>query len=146
MEQVKTTIYCSQFFIVLLMAIVTHNVRADALGVYAGIGSWNHTAEGKMNHLGTDADMENNFGFEDDFSGFAYIAFEHFIPIVPNIRVSRYSLETTGTKTVTASNEFTFAGTAYTNGTAIASELRWDEEDALLYYEFLDNIVSFDLG
>jgi len=134
------------FTVVFLTLVLSHVAQADILGIYAGAGSWNHTAEGDMNHLGTDADMKNEYGLEQDFSNFAYVAFEHPLPVIPNIRVSRYALESEGSKTVTTTSEFTFAGTTYTNGTDITSKLRWDEEDVLLYYEFLDNMVSFDLG
>ena len=132
--------------LIALLITFSPTAAADMLGVYAGAGSWKHSSTGKMNHIGTDADMENEYGFQDDYSNFVYVAFEHPFPLVPNIRISRYGLETSGTRTVTATTEFTFAGTAYTNGTDILSEFRWDEEDALIYYEILDNIVSVDFG
>lgn len=146
MGKSKTKYYRYQLASLLISACFTQTVTADFIGVYAGAGSWNHTAKGQINHLGTNTDLEKDFGYEDEFSNFVYIAVEHPFPLIPNIRVSRYGLGTKGTKTVTASSEFTFAGTAYTNGTNVSTELRWDEEDALLYYEFLDNIISFDLG
>lgn len=136
----------SQFTATLLLLCCLQVSKADFIGVYAGAGTWNHTATGQVNNLGTDADMKKDFGFEDEFSNFSYVAVEHPFPLIPNIRLSRYSLESTGSKPVTASSEFTFAATDYTNGTSITTELSWDEQDTILYYEFLDNIVSFDLG
>lgn len=133
-------------FILILTVCYTQPVMADFIGVYAGVGTWNHTAEGKMNHLGTDADMKNEYGFESEYSNFSYLAVEHPFPFIPNVRINRSSVENKGSRTVTAANEFSFAGTAFTTGTAITTKMQWDEEDALLYYEFLDNIVSFDLG
>lgn len=135
-----------RIIITLLALSLSQLAAADFIGVYAGAGTWNHSSEGRMNHLGTDADMEKDFGFKDDYSNYFYIAVEHPFPLIPNIRISRFNLETKGNKTVTASSEFTFAGTAYTAGNNISSELHWDEDDTLLYYEFLDIIVSFDLG
>lgn len=120
--------------------------KADVIGVYAGLGSWHHASQGKLNHLGTDADLEGNYSFDKDWSGFFYVAVEHPFPLIPNIRISKYSLETSATKTVTADSEFTFAGTDYTNGTDISSKLQWNEEDILLYYELLDIVVSLDAG
>lgn len=141
------TKYCGYRLAIILFTIFyTQSAMADFIGVYIGTGGWYHTSEGQINNNGTNADMQRDFGFDDEFAGFAYIAVEHPFPLIPNIRVSQYGIETTGAKTVTASSEFTFAGTAYTTGTAITTKLLWGEEDVLLYYEFLDNIVSFDLG
>ena len=131
----------------LLLSMGLANVaQADALGVYIGVGSWRHSSEGHLNHLGTKTDMQKDLGYEDDFSGFFYLAFEHPFPLIPNIRLSHYGLESKGNKTVTTSSEFTFAGASYTNGDSITTELRWDEEDTLVYYELLDIVVSFDVG
>ena len=146
MEKIKTKYYGYQLAIIIMSIFFSQSAMADFIGVYAGVGSWNHTSEGQINNNGTNADMERDFGFVDEYSNFAYIAVEHPFPLIPNIRISQHNLETTGSKTVTSSSTFTFAGTAYSSGTAITTKLRWDEQDALLYYEFLDNIVSFDLG
>ena len=146
MEFRKIHLYKIITLLALMLAGFSYKVNADFIGVYAGVGTWNYTTSGQINNLGTDADFEDNFGLEDDFSGFAYIAVEHPFPLVPNIRLNHYALKTTSNTTLTAASAFTFAGTNYTAGTNIETELKWDESDSLLYYEFLDNIVSFDLG
>lgn len=132
--------------ITLLILVLPQVARADMIGVYAGAGVWNNSTTGKMTHNGTSADMEKEYGYEKDYGNFSYLAVEHPFPFIPNARINRLSLATSSNTTLTAANAFTFAGTNYTAGTAIKSEMKWDEEDALLYYEFLDNIVSFDLG
>jgi len=146
MGRIRPKYYRYQLASLLMTACFSQAVTADFIGVYAGAGSWYQTTEGQMNHLGTDADMEKEYGFESEFSNFAYVAVEHPFPFIPNARINRYSLENKASRTVSAASEFTFAGTAYTSGTAISTALRWDEADTLLYYEFLDNIISFDLG
>ncbi|MDH5444679.1 MAG: TIGR04219 family outer membrane beta-barrel protein [Gammaproteobacteria bacterium] len=130
----------------LLLNLISYQVSADFIGVYAGAGIWQQTPSGHINNQGTNADMEKNFLYGEENANFVYVAIEHPFPLIPNIRVNMYNLEMSKTTTLTAANAFTFAGTSYTAGTSIQSKFEWQEEDALLYYEFLDNIVSFDLG
>lgn len=137
--------YLSILLTVLLLGL-SQFARADFLGVYIGAGGWNHDSTGQITGTGTDVDLENNFGLEKDFSGFSYIAVEHPFPLVPNIRLNQYAIESSKSTTLTATSAFNFAGTSYTAGTTVQSDVEWDENDTLLYYEFLDNIVSFDAG
>ena len=60
------------------------------LGLYAGAGVWNSTFEGTFdnNSLVSTEDLAIN----DDNSNFFYIALEHPIPIIPNIKVSLLDL------------------------------------------------------
>ena len=119
---------------------------ADTIGIHAGAGSWNHQSSGQITHQGTNADMEKEFGFKDELTGFFFIGIEHPLPFIPNIKLSSYPVETIANRTVTASTEFSFAGASYTNGTDIKTTLLWDEQDVLVYYEIVDNIFSLDLG
>ncbi|WP_025565350.1 TIGR04219 family outer membrane beta-barrel protein [Psychromonas sp. SP041] len=92
-------------------ATMSMPAMADFLGVYAGLDySTNETT------LGNDSDRSNNIS--------GYVAFEHFIPLVPNVKIKYNDL---------TNHHFDEDNSSTTNG--------------ILYYEILDNgLVEIDLG
>ena len=139
-----------QFSLPLILLVVSlvsiKPAQADFAGIYIGAGVWNHEAEGNMNYVGTNADLETDLKFKDETNAFSYIKIEHPVPLIPNLLVSRYALGHNGSGTVSATTGFTFGGTTYTTGDNITTELKLDSTDVVLYYEFWDTIFGFDLG
>ncbi|MBN7821943.1 TIGR04219 family outer membrane beta-barrel protein [Bowmanella yangjiangensis] len=116
--------------------------QADTLlGLYVGAQGWRAEAEGGF----ANTESVTDFSFKDKTLASYYVALEHPIPLIPNIRISRQNMETQG-DTILASS-FTFAGETFAAGTQIGADLDMDSTDYTLYYEIFDNdIVSFDLG
>lgn len=84
------SVYSSgRFITAILLFAALHTAKADFIGVYAGAGSWYHSATGKVDHLGTPADLEQDLGFDKNWSGFFYLAVEHPVPLIPNVRLSQ---------------------------------------------------------
>jgi len=124
---------------VLALACLSPNVNADALGLFVGGGSWDHDASGTFGTVGDDIiNVESDLGYKGESDTYVWAAFEHFVPLVPNIRVEAASLGHSGT---TGSN-FIFNGVSVSGDSAI----NLDTTDAILYYRILDNWVNFDLG
>ena len=64
----------------LLLSTTSH---ADTLlGLYGGAQMWAMESEGAF---ASDANLAN-FTFDDERQGSYYLAFEHFIPLVPNAK------------------------------------------------------------
>jgi len=94
-----------------LAASMSMPAMADFLGVYAGIDY--NTNETRYN---------NHTDREDNLSG--YVAFEHFIPLIPNVKIQYTDLD----------------NHAFVNGESSVM-------NGILYYEILDNgLVEVDLG
>ncbi len=126
--------------LVLALSALSSNVNADALGLYIGGGVWDHDPAGSFGTVGDDViDMETNLKYSGDKDSYVYAAFEHFVPLVPNVRIERASMGHTGTSTAT----FDFNGVPVPAGN---SSLNLDTTDAILYWRLLDNWVNFDLG
>ncbi len=127
----------------LLQAFISSAAMADFLGIYVGGGSWNHDASGDFGstYPGSTAaiDMESDLGFSDKSETYVWAAFDHPIPIIPNIRLERTSLNHTGA----TSSSFNFNNAAGVTG---PTKISLDSTDAILYYRLLDNWVNFDLG
>ena len=116
--------------------------QADTvLGVYAGFGSWDSSYDGKA---GDPSITLKDLGVEDHKNNFYYIALEHPIPILPNIRLAHTDISTKQTATI--SKAFTIDGTNFAVNDNVASEFDLTHTDATLYYEILDNWVNLDLG
>lgn len=115
------------------------------LGVYAGAQVWQVETEGNFFDSSQAAAEVQNFNFDDKTQGAFYIAFEHFIPFVPNIKVNHTQLEPTGSAELTS--QFEFGGETFSVNTTIDTEADIASTDIILYYELFDNdLFSIDLG
>jgi outer membrane protein len=126
-----------------LSSIVATSAQADMLlGLYAGAQGWNMETTGSF---ADDANEPSSFNFEDETQGSFYVALEHPIPIIPNVKFQRTALDTAGEVTLDAN--FEFGGRLYTSNTDIFTDVELTSTDMILYYELFDNdLISFDVG
>lgn len=125
------------------------NASADSLlGIYAGTQAWQQNYDGHIrdldatNPLIAEVDFNRDLGFDDETGNVVYIAFEHGIPVIPNIKLQHTELKIEATSTLNSGIEYggkTFAA-------SINSESDLSHTDITLYYQVLDNWVSLDLG
>ena len=121
---------------------------ATILGIQAGAGSWKHDPSGSITSsvggVGTSADLKDDLQLSEESEGYAYFAVEHPVPLIPNFKYVDTKLTSGGTGDVTS--DFTFNGTPITATTTVTTTLELNQTDFILYYEILDNVVSFDVG
>jgi outer membrane protein len=111
------------------------------LGLYAGAQGWNMQTSGGFSSDGTNAD----FNFEDQTNSNLYVAFEHPLPLIPNIKVQRTIMDTLGETTL--NSQYTFGGEIYAENTDVITDVQLTATDFILYYELFDNdLISFDVG
>ncbi|MCW8831604.1 MAG: TIGR04219 family outer membrane beta-barrel protein [Gammaproteobacteria bacterium] len=126
---------------VLALTALSSNASADALGLYVGGGVWDHDPSGSFGTTGDSViDMESNLNYEEDSDSYVYVALEHPVPMVPNIRIESVSMGHTGT----SSASIVFDGQTVNTGSKSAINL--DNTDFILYWRLLDNWVNLDLG
>lgn len=111
------------------------------LGVYAGAGSWNASYDGRA---GDPSISLKELGVKDNSNTFYYVALEHPIPVLPNIRLSHTDIKRKQSAYITRT--FEIDGTPFTAGDNVASQFDLTHTDATFYYEILDNWVNLDLG
>lgn len=123
-------------------AFVTGSAQADTvLGIYVGADGWNSATKGSF----ADTAQLHSFNFEDKTQTSFYLALEHPIPLIPNVKLQQNKLEAAGTTTLDA--DFSFADTVFNAGTVMQNQVDFSNTDYILYYEILDNdLVSIDLG
>lgn len=114
--------YKKSIMVAAALALTPTLANADTvLGLYVGGQYWDTDASGEY-AVGSEG---YNAGFEDKGQGSYYVALEHPIPLIPNVKIRENSLEFDGGY---GRNDFS-------------------HRDYIFYYEFFDNdIISFDAG
>ena len=117
-------------------------VQADTLfGIYAGAQGWDMDAEGGFSN----SSALTEFQYESETKSNFYLAVEHPIPFIPNVKVRRTDMDTGGNTTL--SGGFSFGGVLFPTNAEVFTDVALTSTDFILYYEFLDNdLFSFDLG
>ncbi|MDX1693681.1 MAG: TIGR04219 family outer membrane beta-barrel protein [Ketobacteraceae bacterium] len=120
---------------------------ADTIGFFGGAGTFKPEFSGTFKNSDTsdtvgEIDLEDDLGLDDDTATFFYVAIEHPVPLLPNIRLARTDMEQEGSTTLEDAIEFN--GKTY--DAEIESTIDLSHTDVTLYYELLDNWVNLDLG
>jgi outer membrane protein len=135
-------------FSTLILLLPLTSMADTVFGLKIGGGSWNHTPTGTITSsvggVGSSADLKDDLKLGSKSEGYAYISIEHPIPLIPNIKISQTTLTSSGSGSVTTA--FNFNGSTYSASTAVATQLELSQSDVILYYELLDNVLSFDIG
>jgi outer membrane protein len=126
-----------------IATLLSASVQADTLlGLYIGGQIWANQADGSF---GEGVDNQASFDFEDENQGSFFVALEHPIPLIPNIKIASTTLDTVGDGTISGS--FTFDGKTYADETVLDTTFDVSYVDYTFYYELFDNdLLTFDLG
>lgn len=126
-----------------IATLLSASVQADTLlGLYIGGHMWANQADGTF---GEGSNNQAVFDFNDENQGSFFVALEHPIPLIPNIKIASTTLDTVGGATITGS--FTFDGNTYSANSALDTTFDASYVDYTFYYELLDNdLLTFDLG
>ncbi|HSX83939.1 MAG TPA: TIGR04219 family outer membrane beta-barrel protein [Cellvibrio sp.] len=124
------------------LALLSPFAAADTiLGVYAGAGQWQGEYSGNAGDPSIDV---KSLGMDEEDNNYYYIALEHPVPIIPNIKLQK--MDITSEQTAVIDQTFTIDGTTFVAGTEVASDFDLSHMDIVLYYELLDNWVNLDVG
>lgn len=128
----------------ILAASASVATQADIVGASAGAYMWKQSWDGKVKSGSDSIDMNGDLGYDDETGKSFYVALEHPVPVLPNIRLQRTDLDISETNQL--SRSFTFEGDLYTAADTVNSTTDLTHTDATLYYEILDNWVNLDVG
>ena len=115
--------------------------QADFLGVFVGGGVWN---SGFSGDIISDVSLDGDLNIDGDTGSYIYAAFEHPIPLIPNIKIARTTMEDSADGSL--SSNFDFNGTNYVVNETVRTELDLTHTDFTLYYEVIDTGIDLDLG
>lgn len=131
----------------ILCALATPAFADTLLGIYAGGGSIDFDVSGTFQDLdngGTQVDLEKDLNITGDSGTYFYVALEHGIPIVPNIKIARTMMDETATSRL--SKTITFDDVTFPQNTPVTTSIDLSHTDFTFYYEVLDNWLNLDLG
>ena len=111
---------------------------------YAGGYYWDQTVSGDAGAGSNQADLEDDLNLDAGGQNVVYFAFEHPIPVVPNIKIKMTDMSSDGNGTLTSS--FNLGGETLTANTALKSELDLTHTDYTLYWGLPLPIVTLDFG
>jgi outer membrane protein len=129
----------------LVALLATGPAYGDTLfGVYAGAGVWKQDYSGDVAAGAEDVDVERDLDVENQTNNLLYVAVEHGVPVLPNVRVNYADVSTSGRNTL--NRTVTFRGETFTVSQDVRSKLELTQMDAVAYYQLLDNVFSLDVG
>lgn len=131
----KTLLACA-----LLGSLVgTSAQAATVVGFKVGGDYWKADTNGTFAERGR---SQQEFNYDSSSQGSIWVAVEHPIPLVPNVKIRQNSLDADGKM---SDADFIFNDHKFQGNVSTKTDL--SNTDFVLYYEILDNdIVSLDLG
>ncbi|MBK8185784.1 MAG: TIGR04219 family outer membrane beta-barrel protein [Cellvibrio sp.] len=110
-------------------------------GIYAGAGKWTSDYTGQA---GDPAITTQALGLNDSDNSFFYIAIEHPVPVLPNVKYTNQNIQSD--QTAILSQSFGLGDSNFSALSEVYSDFDLSSNDVTLYYELLDNWVNIDLG
>lgn len=110
--------------------------------LYAGSYYWDQTVSGDV--VNGSADLEDDLNLDAGGQNVSYVAFEHFVPVIPNVKIKSTSMSSDGSGSVSA--PFDIAGSTVTASETVKSELDLSHTDYTFYWSLPLPIVTFDFG
>lgn len=122
-----------------LLPTTAMQAQAIELNILAGGNVWNASPTGSIQGKAgqTNLDVENSLGLSSENQTYFFAQFDHPIPIIPNVRISRTALDFSGNK----NTAFTFVNQSF-NGD-LQTQIDLSHTDVTAYYRLFDGITSF---
>ncbi|REL36133.1 TIGR04219 family outer membrane beta-barrel protein [Thalassotalea euphylliae] len=128
-------------FATVLGSLLIAHAQADSVGLYFGGQFWQSNASGALGGKNTQVD----FNLENEQQTSFFVAVEHPLPFLPNLRIAQTSLDTTGKATLVQA--LNFGGDTFPISNQVSADVDMSYTDYTLYYEIIDNrAISVDLG
>ena len=119
--------------------------QADSvLGIYAGVGTWMQEFDGDITTGVSTVDVVDDLALDDDDNAVFYIALEHGVPALPNLRGQYFDVDMHGSHRLARTIQFN--GQTFGVAEQVDAVLEFEQSDAIMYYEVLDNYLTLDLG
>jgi outer membrane protein len=128
----------------ILAASASVATQADIVGATAGAYIWKQSWDGDVKAGSDSIDMNDDLGYDDETGKSFYVALEHPVPLLPNIRLQSTDLDISERRKST--QEYKFDGKTYKVDKDVESTTDLSHVDGTFYYEILDNWVNLDVG
>jgi outer membrane protein len=120
-------------FAALTMAATSANAIAGLVDVEIGAGVWNASPSGQITYgknVTDEIDFKDDLKLDDTSNSYMYLRFDHFIPIVPNVRLEQQNYTTTGKGAISVATGF--GDVSITGNTE--TDVKLNQQDIILYW------------
>lgn len=129
----------------LSIALASANVSAlPLIDFWAGAHSWNTSYEGTVAGGDHQIDLQDDLNLAESDNNVIWAAFEHPIPVIPNVQIKMTDLATTGQGQST--QQFTYGGKTYQDDIELNSNLDLGHTDITAYWGLPLPLVTIDFG
>jgi len=131
----------------LVSILASATLYADTIGGEISFGIYSHSPSGTASYtlpytsLGSEIDLEDDFGWSTDQDIMVKAYFETPVPLLPNVRFAYSNLNQEGSGNVADFSWGLIGGSG-----DIETVLALQSYDVTAYYELLDNVVELDAG
>lgn len=124
---------------VVLLPAAAMQAQALEFNILAGGNVWNASPSGEIQGMKNQdkLDVKDTLGLSSENQTNFFVQFDHPVPVIPNVRISRTELDFSGNK----NKSFEFLGQKFTGNTQTNIDL--SHTDVTAYYRLLDGITSF---
>lgn len=131
------------------LALASSSAMAlPGLDLWAGGYTWNTKYEGGVSATSAGQPvnlmLDDTLGLKDSDNTVIWAAFEHPIPVIPNIQIKKTDLETSGTGAFTQS--FTFGNETFSASETLNTDISLNHTDITAYYGLPLPLVTIDFG
>jgi outer membrane protein len=123
------------------LALASPFAFADLLSLHAGAGYWQGDYSGQVGNPSISAEQ---LGLEDSDNTYFYLAFEHFLPLLPNARLQHTRISSNQSSEI--DQTFTLNNQTFEANENVTTDLDLTHTDLTLYYQLMDNWVTLNLG
>lgn len=131
----------------IISATLLYASQSHALtGFSAGVGTWKQNPSGdfRADQDSDSADVQDDLNIGSEQEMFVWAKFEHFIPVLPNLKLQHTPVSLEGDGAV--SQKFEFKGETFSHSENVTSQLELDQSDFILFYSPLNNWLELDIG
>ena len=126
---------------ILLLVVFTPALKADILGVHGGVGFWAVDLDGDSLTLDT---LSHDLDFSSENGLTAYLALEHPVPLIPNIKVAYAKLSDFSDNTI--GQGLILGDIPFDIRDAVSTRVDLTHADLVLYFEVVDIGFDLDIG
>jgi outer membrane protein len=112
--------------------------------IYAGGYYWDQKVSGDAGSINSQVDLEDDLNLDADGQNVLFFAFEHPVPVLPNIKIKMSDMEADGNGRLT--QELNFGGETYSATDDVATDLDLTHTDYTLYWGLPVPLVTLDFG
>ncbi len=123
--------------------------QADTIGFEIGGYRWMPNYSGQIAvddgaQQGTQLDLEDDLGFDNENHNILWLALEHPVPFLPNLKIVSSDLDVSASSVL--SRTITFGGSTFVANENVSTRIDFSNTEFTLYYELLDNWINLDAG